>query len=122
MKTIMLLAVLCTLSSCKPGQIPPQVEEVYTCITPILDETFLTLKADVEKALNNESVSWGKDLETLAKKHGLQAISCIVEVFLHPDAAKPVMTTLVAPAAPKVDVAKRAQEFLSSHKVTINKK
>jgi hypothetical protein len=121
MKSALMLIVCCTvLAGCKPGQIPPQVEEVYTCVTPVLDETFLTLKADVEKALNNEKVEWGKDLETLAKKHGLQAISCIVAIFLHPD-PKPAMNTLVAPSFPKVDVTARAKEFLTSHKVTINK-
>lgn len=124
MKTL-ILAVLCciVLASCKPGQVvPPQAEEVYTCITPIMDETYMTLRADIEKALLNQSVEWLKDLETLAKKHGVQTISCILAVFLHPDAAKPVVSGVIAPAFPPTDVAKRAQEFLTVHKVTFNKK
>jgi hypothetical protein len=121
MKSFILLIVCCiALSSCSGGKpIPPQFEEVYTCLTPVMDETYMTLRADIEKALLNQSVDWLKDLETLAKKHGVQTVSCILEVFLHPDTAK---TMAFVKPEENTAVQKRAKEFLEAHKVTFNQK
>ena len=116
---LLYLAAVFFMVGCTPSQIPPQAEEVYTCVTPVMDETYMTLRADIEKALMNQSVDWLKDLETLAKKHGALPISCILEVFLHPDTAKTM--AFVKPEENK-QVQVRAQEFLTKHKVTFNKK